>query len=181
MTRRILVVYETRFGTCMKIAASVEAQIRARGYEFDVEPGPGARPVPVEEYAAVIVIAPIYNRRHPESIERFVRQYAPDLAKRPTAFISVSLGAASRLALARAGARSVTKGMLDRSKWQPSCVLYTGGSLDYPIYTTPIRRWMRVAAFFFGLPTDVTRRHELTRWDDVVKVVDDVIARVERA
>jgi menaquinone-dependent protoporphyrinogen oxidase len=178
-TAPILVVFETRYGTCGKIAGHIEKRLRARGHLVDVEPTPGAHPLSLDEYAAVIVVAAVYNQHHPVGIEHFVRQHSHGLSRRPTAFISVSLGAAARLRFVRTSIRRVAERLFETSGWRPSRVLYTGGSLDYPVYTPAMLRWTRTAAFVFGLPTDTTRRHELTRWDDVDDLVDAVVDEVD--
>jgi menaquinone-dependent protoporphyrinogen IX oxidase len=178
-TGPILVVFETRYGTCAKIAGHIEKRLRARGHVVDLESTPGARPLSLDEYSAVIVIAAVYNQHHPESIERFVRQHTQSLSWRPTAFISVSLGAAARLRFIRKSIRRIAERFFEATGWRPSRVLYTGGTLDYPVYSPAMLRWTRTAAFVFGLPTDTTRRHELTRWDDIDAVVDAVLDEVD--
>jgi menaquinone-dependent protoporphyrinogen IX oxidase len=175
----VLVVFETRYGTCAKIAGHIEKRLRMRGHVVDVESTPGARPLSLEEYSAVIVIAAVYNQRHPEAIERFVRQHTHSLSWRPTAFISVSLGAAARLRFIRTSIRRIAERFFETTGWRPSRVLYAGGTLDYPVYSSPMLRWTRTAAFVFGLPTDTTRRHELTSWDDIDELVDAVLDEVD--
>ena len=179
MIAPVLVVYDTRYGTCAKIATHVEARLRRLGYDFDVEQTPGGRPLSLDEYSAIIVIAAVYNQRHPESIEHFVRAHHRALAYHPTAFISVSLGAAAKLRFVRAGVHRVAERLFHENGWHPKRVLFTGGSLDYPIYSPTMRRWMRTAAFVFGLPTDTSHRHELTKWDDVDNIVDDVLDDID--
>lgn len=178
--RPILIVFDTRHGQSTRIAERLERRIRELGHEIDVEQNPGARPLLLHELSAVVVVAPIYNRRHTESIERFVLQYGRSLSSKPTAFVSVSMGAASKLRIVRHGVRRIAHRLFDRSGWRPSHEVYVGGSIDYPVYDPTVVRWMRTAAFLFGLPTDTSRRHELTNWDEVVEAADAIVAAAAR-
>lgn len=178
--RPILVVFDTRHGHCAVIARRIEERIRARGHDAGVEHAPGGQPLSLDDYAAAIILAPVYNRRHLESIERFVLAHVPGLRTVPTAFISVSLGAAARLRFVRKGIAKIAERLFASARWRPDHVLYAGGRIDYPVYSPAMQRWMRTAAFVFGLPRDTTRRHELTRWEDIDDVVDAVLGDVER-
>lgn len=175
----LLIVVETRFGQCAKIADHVADRIRSRGHEIYLEQSPGAHPIPIEEYAAVIVIAAIYNRRHPEAIEAFVRAHARALSSHPSAFLSVSIGAAARSAWVRAGVARVARELLARTGWTRPHLLMTGGCIAYPLYSPGMRRTMRLAAWLFGLPTDTSQSHELTNWDAVDETVDEVLSDLE--
>lgn len=175
----VLIVVETQFGQCGKIADHVALRVRSRGHEIYLEQSPGAHPVPLYEYSAVIVIAAVYNGRHPDSIEQFVRSHASALSACPTAFLSVSIGTASRSAWVRAGAARVARQLLETTGWERPHVLLTGGCIAYPLYTPSVRRWMRVAAWLFGLPTDTSKSHELTSWSSVDDTVDEVLADLE--
>lgn len=175
----ILVVFDTHHGQSARIARRIEERIRARGLAVDLEQTPGHRPLSIEDTSAVIVVAPVYNRRHTDSIEWFVSHHARDLSMRPTTFISVSIGAASRLRVVKRGIRRIATQLFHKSGWHPSRDVYVGGSLDYPIYEPAICRWMQAAAFLFGLPTDTSRRHELTSWSEVDEATDALLLELE--
>lgn len=177
--RPILVVFESRYGQSAKIGRWIEHRLHARGHVVDLEQSPGARPIPIREYAGVIIVAPVYNRHHPASIERFVHQYARSLADVPTAFVSVSFAARARLAFVRSAVQKVSFRLFRSAGWTPSRLAFVGGRIDYPIYTPAMTRAVHASAFVFGLPTDTTRAHELTNWDELADIADSVVTDVE--
>ncbi|MBX3232543.1 MAG: hypothetical protein KIT84_16330 [Labilithrix sp.] len=172
----VLVVVETRHGHCAKIAERVVDRIRAEGLEVYLEQSPGAHPIAVSRFGAAVVIAAVYDRRYPRSIEELVRSHAYALSSCPSAFISVSLGAAAKRKSAKAGIARLTRSFLERTGWRRCHVVMTGGCIAYPLYAPWLRRTMRMAAWLMGLPTDTTKSHDLTTWSAIDDAADEVLA-----
>jgi len=175
----VLIVVETRYGHCGKIADHIVDRVRSKGLEIYLEQSPGAHPVPVSEFSAVIVVAAVYNRELPHSIRRFVREHAYALSSCPSAFVCVSLGAASTRMSARRSIGQLMELFLEETGWRRRHLLMTGGAIAYPLYTPSMRRWVKLAAWVFGLPTDTSRTHDLTNWRSVDDLVDDIVSDVE--
>ena len=101
---------------------------------------------------------------------------AEALADKLTAFISVSLSAAFEED--EAEAQLYIDQFIDETGWKPDRTLSLAGALRYKEYDF-FRRWdMRFMASAKGAPTDISKDHEYTDWDQLYAFLDEFVGAV---
>jgi len=179
MTRRIVIVYGTRFGQTAKVPRYIELQLTKPGHRItlaraDALP-PGLTP---NDFDCVIVGASVTYGRHQRSVERFVRAHRDVLNAMPAAFFSVIGAAASRDAAGRTRARRYVDEFLRATGWRPELATTVAGAMAYTKYS-PLLRWLtRRTSAKEGGPTDTSRDHEFTDWAEVRRFAEPVAATV---
>jgi menaquinone-dependent protoporphyrinogen oxidase len=115
----------------------------------------------------VLVGASLHMGRHQKSADRFVREHAKQLNAVPSAFFSVSLSAASKNRHEVEAAEGIAKAFPANREWTPTFVASFAGRLAYMEYNVFIRFVIKQIAKKEGGPTDTSRDHELTNWEEV--------------
>jgi menaquinone-dependent protoporphyrinogen oxidase len=167
-SHRILIVYGTSHGQTAKVARYLAELLTAAGdavtlSNVDALPR-GPRP---SDFDGVMVGSPILFGRHRRAIRRFVLAHRDALNDLPSAFFSVSGSAAGRTEAERGAARACVEEFLRETGWRPALTETIAGAMAYTKYS-PLTRWLlkRIAAKAGG-PTDVSRDHEFTDWEQV--------------
>jgi menaquinone-dependent protoporphyrinogen oxidase len=130
---RILVAFGTSEGQTRKIAETIAARLRDLGHDahlFDTAGSPAD--LDVDSYDKIIVTGSVHQTRHPESVEDLVTAKLPELQKKPTLFLSVSLSAAFPEGLPEA--QSYVDAFLADTGWTPTRSLLVAGALRYSEY-----------------------------------------------
>lgn len=176
---RVLVCYGTTEGQTAKVAARIADRLRGRGHHVDVRNAADA-PRDLAGFDGVVVGASVHGGRHQRTVERFVRAHVETLNALPSAFLSVSLSAASTSPETRAEADAVLRGFLDRVGWQPDATATVAGALAYSQYGRLKRYAMkRITAKEYG-NVDASRDREYTDWAAVDAFADEFGQVVER-
>ncbi len=128
--------------------------------------------------AGVVIGASIHVGRHQRAVEGFVHRHRERLNTRPSAFFSVSLTASSTDPREVASAHDLARGFVTGAGWHPQAIACFPGRLAYSQYGFLKRLMVRAIARRNGMPTDATRDHELTRWDEVERFARDFATRV---
>ena len=178
-SRRILIVYGTKYGQTGKIArfmADVFAESHDSVMLVDARVLPGSSQLPrgltPRDFDGVIVGASVLNGRHQRCVEHFARAHREELDAAPSAFFSVSGSAGDRSDAQRVAARRYVDEFVARTGWRPLLTECVAGAIAYRKYN-PLLRWiMRRIAAKEGRPTDTTRDHELTDWAQVRRFVE---------
>jgi menaquinone-dependent protoporphyrinogen oxidase len=176
ITCAVPIFYATTEGQTRRIAAYLADALRTRGVDaraIDLA-SPDADGIDWSRVCASIVGASIHGRRHQRAAAAFVRSYAFKLNSRPSAFFSVSLSAASKEPREVEAAKHLAGAFPLALGWHPGQVVCFAGRLAYTQYGFVKRFIMRQIARREGGPIDVTRDHELTRWDEVARFADVV-------
>jgi menaquinone-dependent protoporphyrinogen oxidase len=71
------------------------------------------------------------------------------------------------------------KSFFDETGWHPKVIGRFGGALLYTRYGFWVRIPLALAGRMMGSPTDTSRDHELTNWDDVDQFADEFLSQVE--
>ena len=127
---------------------------------------------------AAVVGASLRRGRHQRAAEAFVREYAADLNRHPFAFFSVSLATASPHAAEREAAARLASALPEGAGWRPEQSVCLAGRLAYTQYGILTRLLMTWIARRQGGPTDTSRDHELTNWDEVARLADTVAGTI---
>ena len=180
-SRRILVVYGTAYGHTAKVAQRIALALRCVGDDVTVvDAADPPRVLNVGAYDGVIVGSSVTYGRHQRSVRRFVLAHQDELNAIPSAFFSVSGAAAGASRDDRTRARRYINAFLHETLWRPAHTAAFGGCVAYTRYNPILRLWVRRAMAKHGGPTDVSRDHELTDWQQVRRFVGDILAIVPR-
>lgn len=164
---RVLVIYDTATGHTRKIASVLAESLRSSAIDIDVvnareplDPNP-------QDYAGVLVAAPVRGGRYPRGVRRWVKAHGAALRDRPTAFVSVCLGVLEKNPKTDAVLQSILERFFLETAWRPTRVKIVAGALPYTRYNW-ITRWMmrRIVARAHG-DVDTSRDYEYTDWDDL--------------
>jgi menaquinone-dependent protoporphyrinogen oxidase len=96
----------------------------------------------------------------------------------PSAFFSVSLAAAAASPDERAAAAQLARAFSSAGGWHPDETVCVAGRLAYTQYGVLTRFLMKRIARRHGAPTDTSRDHEFTNWQDVTRLADRIARRV---
>ena len=176
------VFFATTDGQTRRIAEALAAHARFLGVDshaIDIASAQAAdfSWAPVR---AVVLAASIHAGRHQPEAEAFVRRHLRDLNARPSVFLSVSLSICSKLPDEVDSARSVAAAFPEHLGWRAGRVVCVAGRLAYTQYGLLKRFVMRRIAVKAGGSADTSRDHEMTDWDQVRGVADDLVGVMER-
>jgi menaquinone-dependent protoporphyrinogen oxidase len=163
------VLFATSEGQTALIANRLAAVLHEHGLDsqaIDVST-PEAEAIDWSRVHGVLVGASLHMGRHQKSAAHFVHAHAEQLNGVPSAFVSVSLAAASKNANEVAEADRIARAFPAAHGWRPSFILSVAGRLAYREYNFFVRWLIRRIAKKEGGPTDTSRDHELTDWDQV--------------
>jgi menaquinone-dependent protoporphyrinogen oxidase len=175
----ILVVYGTIEGQARKIALFVADRLARR---CDVVRIVDAAHTPTEldfrDFDAAILVATTRPERLQSGAAAFARAHAGELARMPTALVSVSLQAYGGDAEDEEDARQYVEELCAETGWRPRRVHYAAGALHFARYD-PLQRLTEMsAAKEIGLDARAGEDLELTDWRALASFVDD-FARTE--
>jgi menaquinone-dependent protoporphyrinogen oxidase len=180
-SRKILIVYGTTHGQTAKIAQRMADLFTSIGDTVtiaDVRKLP--RALALRDFAGVLIGSPVSFDRHKRQVRRFVMAYRDALNVMPSAFFSVSGAAAGATDDDREQARRYVNAFLRKTGWRPPLTDAIAGAFSYTRYN-PFLRWIATrAAARVGGPTDVSRDHELTDWNQVRHFVENFLAILPR-
>ena len=112
-TRSILLAYASRYGSTQEVAETITAALREARLEVDIQPMQEVKTL--DDYAAVVLGAAIYNARwHPDA-HHFLSQYQETLKKRPVAIFALGPLSTGNAAMLRS--RRQLDGELKKYPW----------------------------------------------------------------
>lgn len=168
---RVLMLYASTEGQTEKIARFIAGEVKVGGHQVDLFNLNHHQPAPVG-YDRVIVGASLHMAKYQAAVTHYLRNHADMLNKQATAFISVSLTAASHDKDAWDDLEEITSHFMDSTGWRPLMVLQVAGALKYTQYDF-FKRWvMRSIAKKEGRSTDTSQDYEYTDWVDLRKFVE---------
>lgn len=174
----ILIVYATVEGQSRRIAELARDHlVRARHKVIVLDSSDDrAADVDVAGYDAVILVAPVHLGVHHASALRFVRSHAEALTKMPSAFISVSLHAASGEAEDEEDMRGYVDIFCASAGWLPRSVHYAAGALKFTEFDF-FKRWMaRRLVKSLQMNLDPKKDLEFTDWPALYAFLDRFVA-----
>jgi len=170
------IVYATSEGQTRRIAERIAHVLREMGLDsvaFDVRSRAAER-IAWERVDAVVLGASLHLAHHQREAARFARKHHRELNGRPSAFFSVSLSAASDEREEIDAVRQIARKFTEAADWHPERILCFPGSLAYTRYGPVTRFVMKRIAKSHGGPTDTSRDHELTDWDEVDRFAQEI-------
>jgi menaquinone-dependent protoporphyrinogen oxidase len=186
---RIAILYATREGQTLKIAAHLAVLLEARGIDAHVVNVATKVPIELDGYDGAVLAASIHFGKHEKEMIRFVKEHREALAAMPCAFLSVSgseAGAENSTAPPVTRARSAAEvermleGFFVATGWRPQHVLPVAGAVLYRQYNFLLRFVMKSIARMNGGSTDTTADHEYTDWNMLDRFVESFVAQLSK-
>ncbi len=173
---KFLLVYGTSEGQTQKISRFVTDRAAERGHQATPVNAADPAPAPdLRDFDGVIIAASLHAGRYQPAVIHYVREHRSAIDSRPNAFLSVSLAAASDDRQEAEGLRKCIAQFIHDTGWTPRNIHHVVGALRYSAYGF-LERWaLRYIAWRKGGPTDTSRDHELTDWDDLARFVDSFV------
>ena len=174
------VFYATTEGQTRRIAERLAERVRHEGLDsrpFDMD-GDLCRAIDWSHVRGVMVGASLHAQRYQAAAASFVAAHADRLNAVPSAFIGVSLAAASSDAGEVAAARALADAFPPAHGWHADRVASVAGRLAYTRYNFIIKLLMKRIARKQGAPTDTRRDYEFTDWERIDQLAADFAARV---
>lgn len=175
---RLLLVYGTTEGQTQKVAHFVADHLAQQGHDASVVNAIAAVVPEPREFDAVIIAASLHAGHYQSAIIHFVRKYLAAIDRRPNAFLSVSLAAASEDRDDIEGLERCVSELTQRTGWTPKHIHHVAGAFRYTSYDF-MKKWaMKYIAYRKGAPTDTSCDHELTDWVDLTRFVEAFLAEI---
>ena len=169
MSRRVLVIYASRYGQTEKVAHRIAEVAKREGIGCEVaEVADACTP---EDFSDVVIAGSVYLGRHAKSLSRYVRQNLPTLARRHTAFATVCMEVEH--------APAFVERFLNRTKWAPDATAVFAGGIPYTRYGWFVRFIARRAAAQHGNGNDTSRDYDYTDWHGVDTFAQNFLAEVK--
>jgi menaquinone-dependent protoporphyrinogen oxidase len=171
----VLIPFATTEGQTHKIAERIALHVRERGHEANVydtaslisDPG-------IDLFDAVIVAASVHEEHHQESAIDFATAHRDQLARRSSAFVSVSLSAAT--ACGRVEAQQYVDRFIAATGWAPTKTLLLGGALRWSECDYFQRQVLKHVLLKGAITPDENVNYEFTDWTALESFIDDFLA-----
>lgn len=174
---RVLVAYVSREGQTDKIAHHVARRLEDLGHLtrlIDIRSGDSE--AGADDCDAAILAASLHLSRHDPGLTRFILRHIDMLRRVPSAFISVSLTAASRDAHELAALDEVVRSYLHDVGWQPDQVELVAGAV-HDRQLNPLERLvLHRIVDAHGVERHPSGDTELTDWARLDAAVDGFAA-----
>lgn len=175
----VLIAFASREGQTRKICVHAARLLEAAGCTTQlIDLTLGAPDTWVAGCDAAIVAGSVHRGRMDQTLLSFLMRNGPTLAHVPTAFMSVSLSAASVDAGARAAIDEVTTQLLYDVGWHPDQVLHVAGAVDVDQLNLLERCAVHAVMQHRGVAIESQGHTELTDWAAVDRFVAALLARL---
>ena len=171
---KVLIAYATQYGQTRKIAARIADALAKSGHVVEVCDLKHEVPDELEQFALVVVGAPIQAGGYPRSVTRFLRKNRGVLERAPSAFFSVGLGVLSRISNGKAQTRELVAQLCKRTGFAPRRVELVAGAVAYSKYGPLTRLIMRRICAKEGGDDDTSRDYEYTDWAAVDRFAQEL-------
>ena len=175
----ILIAYITKEGQTAKIAETIATQLQSLNHDTRLidlaHDDPNDAPC---DYQATIIAASVHMGRHQEQALAFVKQFRDMLDQRKTAFLSVSMSAASTEQAGKQQAKEQLESFLQEANWRPHMTEMIAGAIRISEFSCLWRWIIKVSQRMvnkeltrLGWP-DLGRDQEFTDWDALHRFVE---------
>ena len=175
------IIYTTREGQTAKVAERIAERLRVADSNLVQVFTLAEAPRSIAGFDAIAIGGSVHFGRYEKDLVAFVKQHGNELAARPSAFFSVSGSAGSDIEPYASESAGYASEFVDATGWNPDVVGIFAGAIKYTRYGFIKKRVMRHIARREGEPTDMSRDHELTDWDDVDAFADDILRHLAPA
>lgn len=168
----ILILYATTEGQTRKIARHASAHLTGSGHSVELLPATEAGDIDLGAYDRALLLASVHAGRYQPGFTAFASAHRAELARLPTAFLSVSLSAASDEPEDREGLAEVVRKMEEETGWTPGRVGHVAGAFRWAEYDF-LKTWaMRWIASRRDPTAKAGQDKEYTDWDALLRFLD---------
>ena len=172
---RLLIVYGTTEGQTRKICQFLKEEAEKLHHTVDICDATDNPFSPSTNFDAIIIAASVHMHKYQSAIHHYVKDHHEILNKIPSAFVSVSLTAASDDQESWQELEELTAEFLKHSGWQPRHVTQVAGALRYSKYDFFKKFIMRMIAKKESGDTDTSHDYEYTDWGEVKAFLHKVL------
>ncbi|MEX0953786.1 MAG: flavodoxin domain-containing protein [Rhizobiaceae bacterium] len=177
----VLIAYGTVEGQTRKIARHMSGSVQTRGHDVTIFDAGDLEDIDMDMFDAAIIAAPVHIGAFPSAITEWIGMNSKKLGAIPSAFVSVSLAAASGFPEEHVAIGKIANDMFNRTKWKPDHVHHAAGALRYTKYDFMKRMLMKYIARKEGGSTDTSEDHEYTDWDALDALVGELLQQAKAA
>ena len=174
----VIIIYATVEGQTRKIARNIAGTVQSSGHDVTVFDSRDLEDLDLTMADSLIVAAPVHAGLYSSGMRHWLKDNHAAVNAIPSAFVSVSLGAASPFPAEHREIDEIIQAMLDETGWKPAAVHSAAGALRYTKYDFIKRLLIRHIAEKEGGSVDTSADHEYTDW---VALNDFVTAFLEKA
>jgi menaquinone-dependent protoporphyrinogen oxidase len=177
---KILLLYGTTEGQTRKIATFIADRLRSFGDVVTLVDATTATDAQIDlrDYNAAIVAASIHSGQYQGPVIHFATANHAWLDQMPSAFISVSLSAASTDPEDLKGIATCAELFKTRTGWSKAEVHHVAGAFRFTEYDY-FKRWvMRLIAWEKSMEVKPGEDFELTNWGALTDTIDAFRARI---
>lgn len=179
--KRILVAYASREGQTEKIARHIGRRIEEQGHTAClVNLKAGQSDVDIDSCEAAIVAGSVHRGRPDQELSGFLMRHGPTLRGGPSAFVCVSLSAASHDPNDRAAIDELAQSFLYEVGWHPDVLTHVAGAVRDSQLNLLERYTVHAVMYQKSIPTDPSGDTELTNWEAVDVFASDFVARLKK-
>ncbi len=169
---RILIVYATTEGHTRNISRFIAIRLVAAGHEVTLCDAADARPPDPAGFGAAILAGSLHVGHYQAALVHYAKRWHAALDRTPSAFVSVSLAAASDNLAEVAGLTPCLERFEVQTGWTPRWVHQAAGAILYSKYDFFRRLAMRAIAKRHGAGT--SGDHDYTDYQALGRFVDDI-------
>ncbi len=175
----ILIVFGTTEGQTRKVSERARDHLENQSHTVDVIDSENLEVNPDwDTYDAAVVAGSVHQERHQDDLVNFAIAHQKQLASIPTAFISISLAAATDEG--RASAEHYVDRFKSATGLAPAQVLLLAGALRYSKYDYFKIEIVKHVVMKTAGEFEATGDHEFTDWDALTAFLDDFTAQVSK-
>lgn len=176
----VLIAFASREGQTRKICVHAAREFEAAGCTTQlIDLTLGAPDTHVGTCDLAIVAGSVHRGRMDQTLMSFLMRNGAAIGRVPSAFISVSLSAASVHNDARSAVDEITRQLLHDVGWQPDRVLHVAGAVEMDALNLLERCAVHAVMQHRGVDVQTQGRTELTDWDAVDAFVRELLAEVQ--
>jgi menaquinone-dependent protoporphyrinogen oxidase len=176
---RILIAFASREGQTGHIAHHISRQIENKKLLTRlVEVGAAETEAGADDCDAAIVAGSVHRGRYEAALASFIMRHAPMLRRVPSAFLSISLSAASAEPNERAAIDEIAQRFLAEVGWVPDTVLHVAGAVHDRGINVLERFVLHTILRQQGAEPRTAGEAEFTDWAAVDAFVRDFLGRL---
>ena len=163
---RFLVAFASSEGQTEKIAHHVARRLEDAGHVTRlVDLKAGETEAGADDYDAAVLAGSMHRSKHDQALTAFIMRHTPTLHRVPTAFLSVSLTAATQDEKERRALDEVVHAFLHDVGWQPDRVEFVAGAVHDRELGPLERLALHAIVDAHGVTRHPSGNTELTDWE----------------
>ncbi|WP_050606091.1 flavodoxin domain-containing protein [Ruegeria sp. 6PALISEP08] len=173
----VLIAFATVEGQTAKIARFISSVAKNAGFNAKlINTDEMSSHVSLDDVVKVVLLAPVHERRHPESFEAFVASNRDALMKRKSLVLSIGLKAA--FASGREEARDYLNEMLMRTGFEPNETALVAGAVRPENYGYFEREILEHVVLLGRKIDPRDGAQEFTNWDELTSIMIDFLGGI---